>query len=82
MSKVAELMYDIEQLYIDGLSARQIAVELNCPTDMVLDAIQSMGVEDVDAFAQGEAVMAWTTQQIMNVAFVPQIEEIYSPYNG
>lgn len=82
MSKVADLAYDIEQLYIDGLSAKDIAAELDCPVDMVLDAIESMGCEDVDAFAQGEAVFAWTTQQMMNVAFVPQTEEEFSPFNG
>ena len=47
MSKVAELMYDIEQLYIDGMSARMIALTLECPIEMVLTALQEMGVEDV-----------------------------------
>ena len=46
MSKVAELAYDIEQLYIEGMSARQIANELNCPLKMVLAALEEMNVED------------------------------------
>jgi hypothetical protein len=46
MSKVAELAYDIEQLYIDGMSARMIALTLECPIEMVLTALQEMGVED------------------------------------
>ena len=46
MSKVAELAYDIEQLYIEGLSARQIATELDCPLKMVLAALEEMNVED------------------------------------
>ena len=46
MSKVAELMYDIESLYIEGLSAKRIAAELNCPVDIVLEAIEQMGVAD------------------------------------
>lgn len=46
MSKVAELSYDIEQLYIEGMSARQIAVELDCPLTMVLAALEEMNVED------------------------------------
>ena len=46
MSKVAELMYDIEQLYIDGLSAKAIATELGCPIEMVLGALEEMGVAD------------------------------------
>lgn len=47
MSKVAELMYDIEQLYIDGMSAKMIARTLDCPIEMVLTALQEMGVDDV-----------------------------------
>ena len=46
MSKVAELSYDIEQLYIDGMSARMIAVTLDCPLTMVLAALEEMNVED------------------------------------
>ena len=47
MSKVAELMYDIEQLYIDGFNSRAIAEELGCPLEIVQDAIKEMNVEDV-----------------------------------
>lgn len=47
MSKIAELAYDIEQLYIDGMGARMIALTLECPIEMVLTALQEMGVEDV-----------------------------------
>ena len=46
MSKVAELAYDIEQLYIDGLSATQIALELNCPIGIVKGWIEGNGVVD------------------------------------
>ena len=46
MSKVAELMYDIEQLYIEGFNSRAIAEELGCPLQIVLDAIKEMNVED------------------------------------
>ena len=46
MSKVADLMYDIEQLYIEGHSARMIADLLDCPIEMVLGALEEMGVED------------------------------------
>ncbi len=58
MSKMNDLAYDIEQLYIDGLSARQIAVELGCPVEMVLGAIAEMGVDDMAESTQGEAVFA------------------------
>ena len=46
MSKMAELAYDIEQLYIEGLNSREIAKELNCPVEIVLGALKEMSVED------------------------------------
>ena len=46
MSKVAELSYDIQELYIEGLSAKRIAAELNCPIEMVLEVLENMGVAD------------------------------------
>jgi hypothetical protein len=45
MSKMSELSYDIEQLYIEGLTARQIAAELECPLEIVLGALEEMKVE-------------------------------------
>ncbi len=47
MSKMAELSYDIEQLYIEGFNARAIAAELECPLEIVLAALEDMSVEDV-----------------------------------
>lgn len=46
MSKVADFLYDIETLYIDGLTAAQIAAELNCPIKLVREALDSFGVAD------------------------------------
>jgi hypothetical protein len=46
MSKMAELAYDIEQLYIDGMSARTIALTLDCPIETVLGCLSEMGVAD------------------------------------
>ena len=46
MSKMAELAYDIEQLYIDGMSARTIALTLDCPIETVLSCLSEMGVAD------------------------------------
>lgn len=46
MSKMSDLAYDIEQLYIEGLNARYIARELNCPVDIVLAWIESQSVAD------------------------------------
>ena len=41
MSRISmsDLAYDIEQLYIEGKNAGQIARELNCPKELVLDWI-------------------------------------------
>ena len=46
MSKMAELAYDIEQLYIDGFNSRAIAEELGCPLEIVLGALAEMNVAD------------------------------------
>jgi hypothetical protein len=56
MSKVAELAYDIEQLYIDGMSAKTIALTLECPIETVLAALQEMGVDDVADAPQEEEI--------------------------
>jgi DNA-directed RNA polymerase specialized sigma24 family protein len=47
MSKMAELAYDIEQLYIDGLSAKRIAQILDVPLDQVLGWLEYEGVADL-----------------------------------
>lgn len=47
MSKIAELAYDIEQLYIEGLSASKIAQELGCPKSIVEDWIREQSVADL-----------------------------------
>ena len=48
MSKMSDLSYDIEQLYIEGHSAKIIAALLECPIEMVLQQLSEMGVEDSD----------------------------------
>ena len=48
MSKLGEqLFYDIEQLCIEGLSAKAIAAELNCPIELVLEQMEEIGVADL-----------------------------------
>lgn len=44
MSKMSELAYDIEQLYIEGHSPKGIASILKCPIDMVYDWIETEGL--------------------------------------
>ncbi len=43
MSKVAELAYDIEQLYIEGLHPTKIARQLGCPLSTVYDWLEQYG---------------------------------------
>lgn len=53
MSKFDDLYYDIEQMYIDGVSAKRIAELLDCPMDVVYEVLEDMGVADApqeDAF--------------------------------
>ena len=51
MSKMAELAYDIEQLYIEGFNSRAIAEELGCPLEIVTGALKEMNVEDASPSA-------------------------------
>ena len=67
MSKVAELAYDIEQLYIEGYSPKSIAVQLECPLVMVYDWLEANSVAESKADAA-----EWDELEA----------EEYSPYNG
>jgi hypothetical protein len=46
MSKMADLSYDIQELFIEGHSAKTIAALLDCPIEQVLGALEDMGVAD------------------------------------
>ena len=48
MSKVAELAYDIEQLYIEGHSPRMIAMILECPVEIVFSWMETEGVGEAE----------------------------------
>ena len=74
MSKMAELSYDIEQLYIEGFSPKSIAVQLECPLELVYDWLESNSIE-----AESIDPAEW------DAAFPPEpvaLDEVYSPYNG
>lgn len=45
MSKMADLAYDIEQLYIEGYSPKSIAVQLECPLTTVYEWLEQYGCE-------------------------------------
>ena len=51
MSKMAELAYDIEQLYIEGYRPKSIAVQLECPLSVVYDWLEATNVSDTKADA-------------------------------
>ena len=72
MSKMAELDYDIEQLYIDGLSAKEIAQQLGCPLEIVQGWIAQVGAEMDEAFGEFEPPELE----------VYDMDEVYSPYLG
>ncbi len=46
MSKMAELAYDIEQLYIEGLHPTKIAKQLECPLTVVYDWLEATNVTE------------------------------------
>ena len=54
MSKMAELAYDIEQLFIEGMSPPQIAKELGCPLSIVYDWLEAESLEDDETIDPAE----------------------------
>lgn len=57
MSKVAELAYDIEQLYIEGLHPTKIARELGCPLAIVYNWLEAQSVDAGDEDASPYATI-------------------------
>jgi orotate phosphoribosyltransferase-like protein len=51
MSKVKDLAYDIEQLYIDGLTEKNIAKTLDIPVEIVYTWMSENGITDEAADA-------------------------------
>jgi hypothetical protein len=69
MSKMAELdmyAYDIEQLYIDGLTEKNIAKTLDIPVEYVYAWMEMNGVEEDTgpATGEGEAVFASMVKEL------------------
>ncbi len=53
MSKMSDLAYDIEQMYIEGISPKRIAEILECPIEVVYDWIDGEGLgadEELDPY--------------------------------
>lgn len=45
MSKMADLAYDIETLFIDGATPGEIAKQLEIPVSMVKSTLETFGVD-------------------------------------
>lgn len=54
MSRMAELAYDIEQLWIEGKSPKAIAEELQCPESLVLEWLAQESLSDEDDFYEDD----------------------------
>ena len=52
MSKVKDLYYDIESLFIEGYGAKAIAVQLDIPIEEVNDVLDTFGVDSADVDAE------------------------------
>ena len=48
MTKMSDLDYDIEQLYIEGLTEKNIAKTLGCPVEMVYQWLENNGIVSED----------------------------------
>ena len=46
MSRMAELAYDIEQLWIEGKNIGQIARELNCDKSLVINWLAEQNLDE------------------------------------
>lgn len=56
MSKIADLAYDIEQMYIEGYSPKTISALLECPIEMVYDWMEAEGLGEVEELSPYETV--------------------------
>jgi len=75
MSKMSELAYDIEQLYIEGLNAGQIARELKCPKELVLNWIADQGCKPFDEWSED------AQNRLIRDLVADQPQEDLSPFN-
>lgn len=47
---LSDLAYDIEQLYIEGYSPKSIALQLDCPVEMIYQWLDTNGVMSGEEF--------------------------------
>ena len=48
MSAIKDVMYDIQEMFIDGYTAQEISDQLNWPLDQVRAVLADFGVEAED----------------------------------
>lgn len=53
MSRMAELAYDIEELYIEGYSPKTISALLSCPIEIVYDWLEAENLSKEYEHEQG-----------------------------
>ncbi len=70
MSKMSELAYDIEQLYIEGKNVATISRELGCEKSLVLDWIAEHSLKPFDEW--DESAQNRLINDVFNVADLPQ----------
>lgn len=46
MSKMSDLTYDIQEMFIEGYRASTISMMLECPIELVYQTLESFGVDD------------------------------------
>jgi hypothetical protein len=51
MSKFKDMIYDIQEMFIDGADAKHISFMLNIPLEEVQKVLNSFGVSDEDIVA-------------------------------
>ena len=56
MSKMAELAYDIEQMYIDGYSPKTISTLLECPLETVYAWLEENGLRSAESYDPHDTV--------------------------
>lgn len=50
MSKIAELAYDIQEMYIEGLKPQSISNQLGVPVSVIYDWIETQGLNAEDEY--------------------------------
>jgi transposase len=81
MSKMAELSYDIEQLYIDGFSPSRIAKILECPIGLVYDWLEENNMADEDYEPKSFRDWPGSAKQRLIDDVVEMPQEEFSPFN-